>query len=55
MAILEAFATGVPVIAARRGAAAALVRDRETGLTYDPGDPAALAACLASIRPMAHA
>ena len=47
MAILEAFATGVPVIAARRGAAAGLVRDRETGLTYDPGDPAALAACLA--------
>jgi glycosyltransferase involved in cell wall biosynthesis len=47
MTILEAFATGVPVIAARRGAAATLVRDQVTGLTYDPGDAAALAACLA--------
>ena len=47
MAILEAFANGVPVIAARRGAAAAVVEDRVTGLTYEPGDPAALAASLA--------
>lgn len=47
MTILEAFASGVPVVAARRGAAAALVQDHETGLTYEPGDPAALAACLA--------
>jgi glycosyltransferase involved in cell wall biosynthesis len=47
MTILEAFATGVPVIAARRGAAAALVVDHVTGLTYDPGDAAALAGCLA--------
>lgn len=47
MVILEAFAAGVPVIAARLGAAATLVRDGETGLTYDPGDHAALAACLA--------
>ena len=47
MTILEAFATGVPVIAARLGAAATLVRDRESGLTYEPGDAAGLAACLA--------
>jgi glycosyltransferase involved in cell wall biosynthesis len=47
MTILEAFATGVPVIAARRGAAATLVQDRVTGLTFDPGDPAALAVSLA--------
>ncbi|MGK2849510.1 MAG: glycosyltransferase family 4 protein [Candidatus Limnocylindrales bacterium] len=46
MVILEAFAAGVPVIAARLGAAATLVRDGETGLTFDPGDPAGLAACL---------
>jgi glycosyltransferase involved in cell wall biosynthesis len=47
MTILEAFAAGVPVIAARRGAAAALVEDRVTGLAFEPGDPAALAAALA--------
>lgn len=47
MVILEAFASGVPVIAARIGAAATLVRDGETGLTYEPGDAAGLAACLA--------
>lgn len=46
MVILEAFASGVPVIAARVGAAATLVRDGETGLTFEPGDPAGLAACL---------
>ena len=45
--ILEAFASGVPVIAARRGAAATLVRDGETGVTFEPGDPAGLAAALA--------
>lgn len=43
MVILEAFASGVPVIAARIGAAATLVRDGETGLTYDPDDAAGLA------------
>ncbi len=47
MTILEAFAAGVPVIAARIGAAAALVEDRVTGLTFAPGDGSALAACLA--------
>ena len=47
MTILEAFAAGVPVIAARLGAAAALVRDDVTGLTFEPGDAAALATRLA--------
>lgn len=47
MTILEAFAAGVPVIAARRGAAETLVRDGETGLTFTPGDAAGLATCLA--------
>ena len=41
--ILEAFATGVPVIAARIGAAAELVRDGETGITFEPGDADGLA------------
>jgi glycosyltransferase involved in cell wall biosynthesis len=47
MTLLEAFAVGVPVIAARIGAAAALVEDGATGLTFEPGDHAALAARLA--------
>ncbi len=47
MTILEAFAAGVPVIAARRGAAATLVRDGETGITFEPGDASALASTLA--------
>jgi len=46
MTILEAFASGVPVIAARRGAAATLVRDGETGITFTPGDAAGLASCV---------
>ena len=47
MTILEAFAAGVPVIAARLGAAATMVRDGETGLTFEPGDAAGLAERLA--------
>jgi glycosyltransferase involved in cell wall biosynthesis len=47
MTILEAFASGVPVIAARRGAAATLVTDGMTGLTFEPGDAAGLASRLA--------
>jgi glycosyltransferase involved in cell wall biosynthesis len=43
MTILEAFAAGLPVIAARSGAAAELVRDGETGLTFEPGDADGLA------------
>lgn len=45
--ILEAFAAGVPVIAARIGAAAELVRDGETGLTFEPGDADDLARAIA--------
>ena len=47
MTILEAFAAGVPVIAARLGAAAAIVEDGVTGLTFEPGNASALAASLA--------
>ena len=43
MTILEAFAEGVPVIAARTGAAGELVKDGENGLTFEPGDGPGLA------------
>lgn len=41
--IVEAFATGLPVIASRIGALADLVRDGETGLLFEPGNPQDLA------------
>lgn len=50
LTILEAFATGAPVIAARLGAAAELVRDRETGLHFDAGRPTDLLAAVAWAR-----
>ena len=43
MAIVEAFACGVPVIASRRGAMAELVADGRTGLLFAPGDATDLA------------
>jgi glycosyltransferase involved in cell wall biosynthesis len=44
MVIAEAFAAGLPIIASRLGAMAELVRDGETGLHFNPGDAADLAA-----------
>jgi glycosyltransferase involved in cell wall biosynthesis len=44
LAIVEAFACGVPVIASRLGAMAELVSDGRTGLLFNPGDPDDLAA-----------
>jgi glycosyltransferase involved in cell wall biosynthesis len=38
MAVIEAFACGVPVICPRLGAMQDLVADSRTGLFYDPGD-----------------
>ena len=43
MALLEAQAAGLPVVAGRSGGVAAVVRDGETGLLTDPGDAAAFA------------
>lgn len=40
---IEAFATGLPVIASRTGALPEIVRHGSTGLLVDPGDPLALA------------
>lgn len=45
--IVEAFATGLPVIASRLGAMANLVRDGETGLLFEAGSPHDLAAKMA--------
>jgi glycosyltransferase involved in cell wall biosynthesis len=43
LTIIEAYATGLPVIASAIGAATELVRDGSTGLSYAPGNAAALA------------
>ncbi len=47
MTVAEAFACGLPVIAARLGAMAEIVEDGRTGLHYEPGNPEALAAKVA--------
>jgi glycosyltransferase involved in cell wall biosynthesis len=45
--IVEAFASGVPVIASRLGSLAEVVTDGKTGLLFNPGDDEDLAAKLA--------
>lgn len=47
--VLEAMAAGVPVVATAVGGVPDVVRHGETGLLVPPGDPAALAAALASL------
>jgi glycosyltransferase involved in cell wall biosynthesis len=44
--LAEAFACGLPIIASRLGSMAALIRDGETGLLFEPGDARDLAAKL---------
>lgn len=44
--LVEAFATGLPVIASRIGALAELVDHGVTGLLFDPQNPSDLAACM---------
>ena len=44
MAVLEAFACGVPAVASRTGALAELIDDGREGLLFAPGDPDDLAA-----------
>jgi glycosyltransferase involved in cell wall biosynthesis len=46
MVLLEAFATGTPVIASRIGSLAELVEDGVTGLLVNAGDAAQLAAAM---------
>lgn len=43
MVLLEAYASGVPVIASRIGSLEELVHDGVTGYLFDPGDPRGLA------------
>lgn len=45
--IVEAFASGLPVLASRIGALAEIVTDGETGLLFEPGNPRDLAAKMA--------
>jgi glycosyltransferase involved in cell wall biosynthesis len=45
MVIVEAYAAGLPVLASRLGSMAELVRDGETGMLFDPDDPAEIARC----------
>lgn len=44
--LVEAFSAGLPVIASRIGALAELVADGQTGLLFEPGNPASLAKSL---------
>jgi glycosyltransferase involved in cell wall biosynthesis len=42
--VIEAFATGTPVIVSRHGAMAEAIHDRRNGVHFDPGNPEDLAA-----------
>lgn len=46
LVVIESFAVGTPVLAARSGALASMVEDGRTGMLFRPGDPADLAARL---------
>ena len=46
LVVLEAFATGLPVVGSRLGGIAELVTDGQDGLLFEPGNAAELAACL---------
>ena len=48
-AALEAAAAGVPVVAASHGGLPEILRDGETGVLVEPGDPAALASALRAL------
>ena len=47
MTLVEAFAAGLPVVTSKLGSMASVVEHGHTGLHFEPGDPAALAAQVA--------
>ena len=49
VSVLEAFASGLPVVTTGTGDIAAMVRDGETGLIVPPGDPAAMAKAVTAL------
>ncbi|HEX8692855.1 MAG TPA: glycosyltransferase family 4 protein [Longimicrobium sp.] len=49
LTVVEAFAAGAPLVAARTGGIPELVRDGETGVLFPPGDARALAAALRAV------
>ena len=49
VSVLEAFASGLPVVSTGTGDIAALVRDGETGLIVPPDDPAAIVKAVTSL------
>jgi glycosyltransferase involved in cell wall biosynthesis len=49
MSVLEAMASGVPVVASAVGGIPELVVDEESGLLVEPGDPQPLAAAIARV------
>lgn len=49
LAVMEAMAAGLPVVATRVGGVPELVAEEETGLLVEPNDPAALAAAVGDL------
>ena len=49
IAMIEALASGLPVLAAKAGATGEVVDDGETGLLYDPGSDASLVAAVRKV------
>ena len=49
LSVLEAFASGLPVVSTATGDIAAMVRDGDTGLVVPPDDPVAMAKAIAAL------
>ena len=49
LAVLEAFAAGVPVVASRTGGIVEMLEDGEEGTLVEPGDPVAFASAISEL------